>query len=221
MKDNVKERPILFSTSMVQAILEGRKTQTRRIVSDCTVINDPRSIVSLTDGNRFAHFRFKGEQADFAGDVFPYGKIGDRIWVRETFQDAQCFDFNKTGFVYKADKGCVEFAKSYNIRWKPSIHMPRAASRILLEVEEIQVERLQDITEQDAISEGVEKLCFGTIFYKHYDTKKFKSANGGTPLVRNARSSFMTLWSSLYSEESLQMNPWVWVVKFKVLEVSK
>lgn len=206
MKNNVKERPILFSTEMVKAIIEGRKTQTRRIVEKCNVVNDPRSVVSLTNGNSFAHFRFKGYLTDFAGRVCKYGNIGDRLWVRETFKILPPnMVFYKADSENKIEKG-----------WKPSIHMPRTASRILLEITDIRVERLQDINEDDAIAEGVQRMAGSTMLYRQYDKPK-----GKVGVVRGARASFLSLWQLLNGRESLLQNPFVWVVSFKVLEIKK
>lgn len=221
----VTERPINFTQEMVKAILEGRKTQTRRIVDDCKVINDPRTIVGLTDGNAFAHFRFEGDLTDFAGRVSKYGNIGDRLWVRETYaiesdpiQGSYTFtddsdakhppyylDVNKTKrwIYFKVD---LPYSK---LKWRASTQMPRCASRILLEITDIRVERLHDITEEDAIAEGVQKIT--NMLYRNYSHKN--------SFARNAITSFVTLWMSLFGEDAAKENSWVWVYDFKVLEI--
>ena len=210
MKTDVKERPILFSTEMVKAIIEGRKTQTRRIVEDCDTINDPRSIVSLTNGNSFAHFRFKGELTDFAGCVCKFGNIGDRLWVRETW--GMCNE----GLVYAASVCNPKYDKPKG-GWKPSIHMPRIASRILLEITDIRVERLLEISEEDAIAEGVERVdvpnCNSA--YKAYGVKRESC------FVLGAHISFKRMWETIYGRDSVISNPFVWVVSFKVLDVKQ
>ena len=142
----MKERPILFSTEMVKAILQGRKTQTRRIVK-------PQPIGKVT--------YFKGEIWTDEPDVItsrtikcPYGQPNDRLWVRETwaresFPNGTTARSVETLYLANGDKA---------VRWKPSIHMPKAAARIWLEVVSVRVERLNDISEKDAIAEGIELL---------------------------------------------------------------
>ena len=130
----MKERPILFSAPMVRAILDGRKTMTRRVVKTQSVKYDvingvpcPRPIPC------------------------PYGKPGDRLWVRETW--AYRMDYSR--IYYRADENLASIVNRLNDRWVPSIFMPRAASRITLEITGVRVERLQNITEEDALSEGI------------------------------------------------------------------
>jgi hypothetical protein len=132
----MKHRPILFSTDMVQAILEGRKTQTRRVVK-------PQSNANVID---FGH---EWERGEFFARC-PYGQPGDVLWVRETW--APLGDYPKCNytFMYKAD---VE--QNYS-KWKPSIHMPREAARLFLRIKSVRVERLQEITCQDVFAEGLE-----------------------------------------------------------------
>lgn len=175
----MKERPILFSGPMVRAILEGRKTMTRRIITD-------ESIISLREDGT-------------PGKVQPrcrYGKPGDRLWVRETFALTQ---HNLP--VYKADSRDKDgklwpSVKSdpNGVLWRPSIYMPRWASRIDLEITGIRVERLQDITEDDAKMEGVEP----------YDPDNGLYVAG-----------FYELWESINGTGSWDKNPWVWVVEFR------
>lgn len=158
----MKERPILFSAEMVRAILDGRKTQTRRVIK-------PQPINALD----------RPPPCDC-----PYGKIGDRLWVRETqakFHPA----------VYMADVA-EDFYPSY--LWTPSIHMPRVASRITLEITAARVERLQDISEADAMAEGVS--------WKH------NPALPTTPV-----NAFAALWTSVGGD--WDANPWVWCIDFQ------
>ena len=148
-----------------------------------------------------------------------YGKPGDRLWVRETW----CEDlFGRD--VYKATDGETD-GVGRKFRFHPSIHMPRTASRILLEITDIRVERLQDITEEDAIAEGVERLPgLMSDSYKHYSAHLRYSKEllkEGCPFTSSARASFCSLWESINGRESLLQNPWVWVISFKVLEVKK
>lgn len=212
-----KEIPIPFSTQMVQAILASRKTQTRRVVKPQTAI--------LTD--QMARMLGVQPPVDQNHPVIkcPYGKPGDLLWVRETW--AQDFEeiqiaggdwsnsyLNATGgYLYKADG--VEFApvdsKVFG-KWKPSIHMPKAAARILLQVTDVRVERLQDISEDDAKAEGVH---FNGTFYQNY-----LAANDWECTHRCAIKSFQSLWKSINGAESWDANPWVWVVSFKVLSTT-
>lgn len=174
----MKERPILFSGEMVRAILGGRKTQTRRLNGLAEINKNP-------DQWRFDGFDGKYAVFDSGYDVLkikcPYGEIGDRLWVRETW----CFD----GFdvIYKATHDC-------DIKWKPSIFMPRWASRVNLEITNRRLERLQDITEKDAQAEGMDPYNY------YYD---------------NTINEFKHLWKTINGSESWDINPWVRVVEFK------
>lgn len=206
----MKERPILFSGPMVRAILEGRKTQTRRIVK-------PQPIWIADPG-----VPFKTADANPKGIInCPYGKKGDRLWVRETFGN-HCYDdenSNATYFMYRADypdgaKGYWHEPEQINWcdfpRWRPSIHMPREAARIILEIDEIRVERVQDITLGDIAAEGNPNL-----------PKEKEEWIGNLPELQKEFNWFIDLWNKINSKRGYgwDQNPWVWVVKFHVLEV--
>jgi hypothetical protein len=194
----MKERPILFSAPMVRALLEGRKTQTRRIMKP-----------QPEDGTDCPYHMGAGQ--DRKARVCPYGQPGDRLWVRETFAyHVQAIGAKRDEdgpFVYKADG--TEQCR-LDDKWKPSIFMPRWASRILLEIIAVRVERLQDISEEDARSEGV--------------------ANGGclncgcdepcgcTSPHPDARDSFISLWESINGAGSWDANPFVWILEFQRIE---
>ena len=197
------ERPILFNTPMVQAILEGRKTQTRRIVKSRIVIEQ----AEFELGNRPAVLRSEPSLQHYVYNDCPYGQVGDFLWVRETFMD-----LSGTGVEHRDSEGklqryayatdCLsgsysdELRKDFGLKWTPSIHMPRSASRILLEITNIRVERLNDISEADCLKEGV-----------------------GSPILRDCKKpKFMQLWESINGADSWAVNPWVWVVEFKVKE---
>lgn len=171
-----KLRPILFSTEMVQAILDGRKTQTRLVVKPK---HEPTPH-PFGVGEYFKHI-----------DLCPYGQPGDILWVRETFKKLQTL--NETLFLYKASP-----IINSNVNWQPSIHMPFAAARIFLRVKTVRVERLQEISEDDAIAEG---CCYG------------KGDGTVDPAVGNKH--FPTLWQAINGPESWDANPWVWVVEFE------
>ena len=193
-----KERPILFSGPMVRALLAGRKTQTRRVVR--------------LDGNSddFGFVRWQDGYPDGArpvfdicGEVFsrrcPYGQAGDRLWVRETWQcvspgplrDWPGIGDQRPRKVSHLNRSCVTIYRADgempgDERWQPSIHMPRWASRLTLEITGVRVERLHDISEADAIAEGCD------------------SADG-----------FRELWGSINGDGAWDANPWVWVVVFR------
>lgn len=165
----MKERPILFSGEMVRAIFDGRKTQTRRL--------------------------HKTVGGSIHPENCPYGNPGERLWVRETFRP-----FFKDGFIYLADAGThrlnarsEEEAKKNWPGWKPSIHMPRKACRLTLEILSLKVQRLNDISEEDAQAEGA----------------KIEDA------LEPYRYAFRCLWESINGAGSWEQNPWVWVIEFK------
>jgi hypothetical protein len=188
----MKERPILMNREMVQATKELIKTHTRRI-NGLDKINIKPNM-----------WKYSGVEADGIHHLFwfadgintelvkcPYGKVGDRLWVRETFRPSE--DPLSNSIFYRADE---EYHKGAG--WKPSIHMPRWASRLTLEIIDIRVERVQDISHRDALAEGVS-----------YDVSK----EGGAPVPR-----FHALWDSINASRgySWDSNPWVWVIEFKV-----
>lgn len=218
----MKERGMIFNGEMTRAILDGRKTQTRRIMKvqpseDFTPMNmaletDYKArwyTPGIVDKDGYLQPASKevfGVSNENEGYSCPFGAVGDRIWVRETW--------NKYGglLTYRADHDWIDDMRKQTVctaRWVPSIHMPRWASRILLEITNVRVEQLNVISERDAQAEGVAKLQGG--FWQHYQP-------GWTQHQLSARGSFVTLWKSIYGEESWNSNPWVWVIEFKRLE---
>ena len=206
----MKERPILFSAPMVRAILDGRKTQTRRIIKNIGIVPGIGEVLNGSDDAK--------EWPDFC----PYGKQGDRLWVRETHwmdkRDILCAVMDLDGFAVDAHPaGRNKFVKDFhslknNKFWKkrPSIHMPRIVSRILLEITGVRVERLQDISECDAKAEG-SYVCdyFGRRLLD-------QSSNQGC-----YKWGYRSIWESINGTGSWDLNPFVWVVEFKVLEIKK
>lgn len=203
----IKERPILFSAPMVRAILAGQKTQTRRAVK-------PQAITPslLTEG--------AWKDASTGKPVrCPYGEPGDRLWVREAFahyyHDNSEPPFRSPDDVaYKAD----EFKPDEYVygTWKPSIHMPRWASRILLEIVSVRVERLQDISESDCWEEGIEEVM--------HDFDELGQAQMAKRLgccIDDAKPLYAQLWESINGAGSWDANPWVWVVEFKRVEAER
>lgn len=213
----MKERPILFSGAMVRALLAGTKTQTRRVAIKTS---QPHN-VCLSDfdaaeckieiENRHSGLRY--------WKSCPYGKPGDRLWVRETF----CKIIGQSGCWIETD-----YSATYNHgfrlgdtlglkkRWTPSIHMPRAASRLTLEITSVRVERLQDISEADAIAEGIERLddFLGCPCYRAYDEPQ------GSDVVfpDDPIGSYASLWTSINGPGSWDANPWVWALEFRRIE---
>ena len=211
------EKPILFSTEMVRAVLDGRKTQTRRVVKPAK-----RNHRGFKQGNGLwidgyrAEDKPNGHIKDYSvssvwqrkdyyiKDFAPY-KPGDILWVRETFCEVP-YEYNhipiKGGhitipkYAYKADS-----ERDYTGIWKPSIHMPKEVARIWLEVTDVRVERLQEITEEDARAEGA------------LPAREERGYNC-------CRDGFITLWDSLNAKRGYgwETNPWVWVVSFKRLD---
>lgn len=205
----VKERPILFSGPMVRAILEGRKSQTRRIVKPQP---ERLQVYDATVRDGVCQFYGVGRSSQFADSLdvqCPCGVPGDRLWVRETWQHTVATD-SDCCVCYAADLSSRhsladqcgqgdfvavgEQCEPLHVgKWRPSIHMPRWASRITLEVVGVRVERLQDISEADAVSEGVDFISVGGV---------------------GAKDVFESLWESINGEGSWHANPWVWAIEF-------
>jgi hypothetical protein len=209
----IKEHPILFSTPMVQAILEGRKTMTRRIVSKSGLLEEYNKVtldrdVEVCDPDEYGDYSdtkiLKGLCA-----VFDEGEwnvkckydIGDILWVRETSASTiSSGPSNKITRWYKADNPVIP--ERVKFKWKPSIFMPKGFCRIFLEITGIMVERLQDITEGDALKEGIDQSkCSG-------DWENPPSC------------VFTELWESINGKESWEENPWVWVIEFKRISMN-
>ena len=200
-----KERPIIFSAPMVRAILEGRKSMTRRIVKpQPNVIHAIHPDASITTNLIFS----KGDQRIHC----PYGVPGDRLWVRETWDflpDGQ----NSANIFYWVDGDFQQRIPPpeynpflyNNPRKRPSIHMPRWASRITLEIVSVRVERVKEISEEDADKEG-----FGGDFPHRIFPELFNPDCGHLSM----QECFAALWESIHGPCSWEQNPWVWVIEF-------
>ncbi|EKH8077914.1 hypothetical protein P5Q53_002780 [Salmonella enterica] len=204
----MKERGMIFNAEMARAILDGRKTQTRRPIKwKQTRFTE---IAERDDGSLWPW----AEDCERGGDIWfacPYGEIGDRIWVRETFRvHSRATDV--ATLVYRASVRNSWTEQTHRVpiavcdkpstpeKWTPSIHMPRWASRILLEITDVRVERLRDLSEEDAKSEGITPPAGGVLPGWEY------------------RINFRDLWMDIYGTDSWEANPWVWVIEFKRVE---
>lgn len=208
----MKERPILFSGAMVRAILDGRKTQTRRAVKPQAAYPASYDSVRYRINGCAAEFYLPGATEPAIRWLCAYGKPGDRLWVRETFTPdgvnaKAAADLGRQSVHYRADGEAPDYLK---VRWRPAIHMPRWASRITLEVERVRVERLQEISESDAIAEGV--LPLTGQFLGSFAVPGTRAASGTT-----AVECFSRLWDSINQKKGFgwAANPWVWVIEFK------
>jgi hypothetical protein len=212
----VTEIPVLFQTDMVKAILEDRKTQTRR------GFNQPYYLTNSTQSFKGMGF-INGNPNQFAASIgsenfstlfkCKYGKPGDLIWVRETWSKIEA------RIIYQAEGDLSEVLEEHGLdkmRWKPSIHMPKSAARIWLMVESISCERVQDISREDAIAEGIKKTK-STLPDKKEAWSNYSLEEDDSPYYFNPKHSFQSLWESINGKKSWNSNPWVWVIKFRVL----
>lgn len=212
-----RERPIIFSEPMVRAVLAKRKTMTRRIVKPQPQHPRFRGMLALDDEGIELYLH---DRTLVRAVRCPYGKPGDRLWVRETWGDCSPgadalvgtkwdkpwyrADADTYGLLGHDGEGAVYVE---DVKWRPSIHMPRSASRITLEVTAVRIERLQDISEADAFAEGVQ--CESYIDYRRATTED------GHPLHSHAVDLFHLLWEALHGPGSWAANPLVWVIGFK------
>lgn len=216
----MKERPIIFTAPEVRAILAGRKTVTRRVVKL------PRgcSWYGALGGEREGWWVDDSCPAWFHIDELrcPYGQPGDRLWVRETFlyepadycwEASVSIPSRPAMTIYRAD---ADPTGSDTAGWKSPIHMPRSLSRITLEIESVRVDRLQDISEADAMAEGVERIFPAghpaDTGPNHYTAEGPERVSLNQP---TAVGAFRALWALINGEGSWTANPWVWVLAFK------
>ncbi|WAC75312.1 hypothetical protein OU995_11700 [Roseateles sp. SL47] len=239
----MKERPILFSAPMARAILADTKTQTRRVANK--TVRHPDLGNLYTPGALVT----EREPQHVIERACPYGQPGDRLWVRETFYAwgrwETRYSAKKGRDEWHFVDMTLECGKAYQYpasggqpqpqpmagkrdggvtpKWwkRPAIHMPRAASRITLEIVSVRVERLQDISEEDSRAEGVEWLDHAPACPANNPAQGWRGYTNHEPLYRDtARESFISLWQSINGTESWAANPWVWVwvVEFKKRE---
>ena len=229
----MEERPIIFSALLIPGLLDGSKTQTRRVIKpqpSCDCIN-PNWHGQIID---WKGWKYEGREGWFCyrcgsglhaydewsshGIICPYGQVGDRLWCKETWAIARCTVGEYVDVMYKADQGMgrlqlktvpwfegLKLPKDCDI-WHSGRFMPRWASRILLEITEVRVERLQEITDADAIASGasVFPLLTGVTL-------------SGAPGLASARYAYLQFWDSLNAKRGYpwSMNPWPWVLAFR------
>jgi hypothetical protein len=234
----MKERPILFSGAMVRALLDGSKTQTRRAVKlqvqhDDSWVGGWKIVNKRVTQALLTFNQLGGKPLGSDAAICPYGQPGDRLWVRETFGYVSPDEFERPhaecNIEYRADLplGCTDRPGSWPVdecagdperpAWRPSIHMPRAASRILLEIVSVRVERLHDISETDAIAEGGRFVDFGKNDFgqQHPGWRCDRLPSGPDDAFDSAKWAYANLWESINGAGSWDANPWVWVVEFK------
>lgn len=237
-----KERPILFSGDMVRALLAGTKSQTRRLLGQFDTLHagwPGKKVEECGEPEVCAHVH-TSDGHHVRSLACPYGQPGDRLWVRETFHVTAACDA-----VYRADypanatsRGMENIPAEADVRWTPSIHMPRWASRLTLEVTEVRVQRLQEISEEDAKAEGVAPVV--SEHWTAYDpeTEGYPSfgvepdaemiasrrlenvRHHGPTTISTATDQFRLLWDSLNGSRpgaSWADSPWVWAVSFRVV----
>ncbi|CUR95145.1 hypothetical protein [Salmonella enterica] len=246
----MKERGMIFNREMVRSIIDGRKTQTRRIMAIQTEHSELglRRVIDSKNGRDNGKYFWSQSGAcglKMRSKMFgcPYGEVGDRIWVRETWSDvnldgAPAVAYRADDEVYDLmeDESLLDEGGSFNYQdprvckyqfaawhsdlisgiegnWRPSIHMPRWASRITLDITDVRVERLNGISETDAEAEGIDmEALFDS--QDCYDCIADHNMTGRP----TAKGAFKYLWESIYGEEGWKSNPWVWVIEFKRVE---
>ena len=232
-------KPILFNTAMVKAILEGKKTCTRRLIKNkytnadikfwehkgkkilVYAQNDVSEPIHNSDGTTTYKLGWMEEIAE------PF-KVGDILYVRETWANTWIPD-GDIGFVYKADGEPKDFPYWGNVKqgkhevWIPSIHMPKEAARIFLKVTSVRAERLKDITDEGCLNEGIREFTKDGVV-KKYDTEP--NMHTWEKMPRTPREAFEKLWNSILQlkgkwngwKNLFEYNPWVWVIEFKQIE---
>lgn len=212
----VTERPILMSTPMVQSTMKKIKRMTRR-TKGLDLFNKEPDKWYFSHDRGDGYYFFKNPDYEAGGNVMnpivvkcPYGRVGDVLWVRETWAQWQFPEKGPFSYAYKADGFIERYGawekdtpkKFHDVerveKWKPSIFMPREACRIRLEITDIRIERLNDITEKDAEAEGAPAIECGP--------------------VGCCYCGFIELWRTINGKDSWELNPWVWVISFKIID---
>jgi hypothetical protein len=199
----IKEHPILFSTPMVRAILEGRKSQTRRIIKPQpfgTIMPHQLKDDGFFREEHIGKWLWETKEGEYLKHC-PYGQSGDILWVRETWRP-KGHNF-PIGYPFEYRATAEEDGVPIDEPWKPSIFMPKEVCRIRLEITNIRVEKLQDISEEDAIAEGIS--------LPNYADQAIKDVHYPEP-----STIYSLLWENINGDGSWALNPWVWVIKFNI-----
>lgn len=214
VETGVKESWMLFSQPMVKELLSGHKTVTRRVMKKqptshhWNIFESYKQGVNLLDSQDGIYARFydsfnepKANNHEYNITVkFPYGEVGDYIWVKETFEDYQ------GAYNYK----CGEYGL-LGEKWKSSMFMPKKAARIWLKITHINIQRLNDISEEDCIKEGIQQ------FTKDGNLHKYGlDGSVWADMPRTAQEAFKMLWEKINEQFSWDKNPWVWVIEFEI-----
>lgn len=237
----MKERPLLLSDEMVRAVLDGRKKRTWRPVKHPLIRNHANNWLSSleTYPGEWVWFSRQNVPPSFAREIYepgtgipcPYGKVGDRLWVREAWRWFDALsesdqDGVYSGYQYRADTHRWD---DELIKWRPSIHMPRAASRILLEITSVHPERLFDISEKDALAEGVARFRpvpgDGPAVTKYRDYMADAKGAQGLRVQKYpfecATDSYFSLVESIYGRGFIDSNPWGWAISFRRIQMQE
>lgn len=215
-----KEKPILFSGPMVRAILEGKKTQTRRVMKPQFTVYREYGVISDYDCFEWDNDKYNDDNEPVE-NYCPYGQPGDRLWVRESLRlgDDNVWRYSADDAIIYCGAEGIAWAHHKDTEHCPSIHMPRWASRITLEVTGVRVEQLQQIGREDAIAEGLYSFTSNLGARNSSPTRLYApdaNAEGG---YMNPIEAFENLWDSINAKRgySWESNPWVFVVEFKVV----
>lgn len=226
----MKELPILMNAEMVRATLAGTKKQTRRLRGLKEINENPCDweIVGDSFSTDKYFVIFKNKEGEFRKILCPYGGLGDQLWVRENFRIGNAYDKvspylavcgdGNIPVKFEADKEPERAKLRYWGKLRPSIHMPRCFSRIDLKITEIHVQRIHDITEEDAKAEG---LKYHASFREWGGVEVHPAYRNDCPHYRWYESpveAFKQLFKSINGAEAWDNNPWVWVIKFKRVE---
>lgn len=206
----MKERPILFSGPMVRTIISGQKTVTRRVVKPQFQAAPVDVVDGMPSWDSPTNYAGEVQMNTQRGKPCPYGKPGDRLWVREAW--AQINVAQAPGESWVVYREC-DNRTDYGGPWKPSIHMRRRDSRILLEITDVRVERLQDISEDQVLDEGIGDHRFECD--RPVEPDGYPACSCGS---FGYVDSFSELWDSINGRGAWDANPWVWVVEFKRIQ---
>lgn len=229
-KHNKSEKPILFNTQMVQALLDGKKNSTRRIIkrtpsNDCASGYGFWKEFNSSDGKTYikdyTHSPLWWTLEEYIRKFSRY-HVGDILYVREKFFEGDIFDSNEDiaerGVVLYAADDLRDDLDSTEMKWKPSIHMPKRLARIRLKVTDVRIERIQDMQHTDFLSEGIRE------YTKDNNTFKYAAKNqySWKDMPKNPKEPFISLWNNILVKEKFKMynwnaNPWVWVICFEII----